>query len=360
MGNIAAGRKRDCRIEALRLVACFSVLILHFKPSTMVAGQQKLVRVLLTCLCTDAVGVFLLITGFFFFGRQSWRDRITTCLKRIVLPMFAYTLFIAIVYPLLIGHTVDYGAVFSQFAASVLTWNPLIHNSRHLWYLYMHAMIVLAYPLLKLIKDRLDGKKGDLLFMAAMFALLLANDMTGNAIFHAEMVPVTVFVPGCLFVIAGSIIYKHRSLFEGRPLVSLAAIAVLLLTNAGRAVYMRNLLNADRAQTHFYGWYTSVGFVCAASLAVFALSFRPVAADIINLLASNTLWIYVLHVVVQELASEKGLRGWVVATFLDGSETTLQFLKYTFIYCSLIFVLCSLVAFAVKIPLKIIKNKRPS
>ena len=70
--TIASARTagRDSRVELLRLLACFSVLVLHFKPSTYVEGQWILSRIFVTCLCTDAVGIFLLITGFFFFGRQ--------------------------------------------------------------------------------------------------------------------------------------------------------------------------------------------------------------------------------------------------------------------------------------------------
>ena len=77
-----ANTKRDSRVELLRLFACFSVLVLHFKPGSFVGGRAVWSRVFVTCLCTDAVGIFLSISGFFFFGRQGYGKRLSGYAKK--------------------------------------------------------------------------------------------------------------------------------------------------------------------------------------------------------------------------------------------------------------------------------------
>ncbi len=350
--------KRDSRVEALRLFACFSVLVLHFKPNTFINGQRSLARVFITCLCTDAVGIFLLITGFFYFGNRKYGKRISDCIIKILLPTLVYTLFIAICYPLMIGSNVNYTQVLNELGTTVFTWNPIIHNAQHLWYMYLHCLVVLAYPLLKAVKEKLIvNDAAGLLFIASVFLLMVANDASGNRLLGCRMIPLTVFIPGCLYTVAGNIIHSKKSRFEGKVLPAVISVAVFIITTAIRSVYMRNALNADSSATHLYGWYSRAGFVCCVSLAVFVLSIKPFTSRIVNALASTTMYVYILHVIVSEVISVMGYRNWVIGTFLDGSETTVQFLKFTIIYSFSIFAICAAITLAVKAIFSLFNNK---
>lgn len=357
---VQAKSKRDSRIELLRLLACFSVLVLHFKPGTFVEGQRILSRTFITCICTDAVGTFLLISGLFFFNNQSYGKKILAYLNTIFLPTLIYTVFIAVGYPLITGTELNMGSVLKEFAITFTTWNPVIHNTRHLWYMFLYGMIVAAYPLLKGIKEKIsDSRMFEIAFFAFVFVLFAINDLSNNRILRSEMIPVTVFIPGCLLVIAGSLLYGERHSFNGKLWVTALSLAVFLLVNTVRSIYMRNMLNADSSASHMYGWYTSAGFICAVSLVIFGLSLKPFFSNFINRLASYTMGIYILHPWVSEIISVLGLKMWVISTFLNGKETFAQYMKFTIIYCSIVFVICAIIVMSIKSLLTLLKKHNP-
>ncbi|MBE6866102.1 MAG: acyltransferase [Ruminococcaceae bacterium] len=361
MSNVIATKAktgRDSRVEILRLIACFAVLVLHFKPNTFVNGQRVLARTFVTCICTDAVGIFLLITGFFFFRNRKYTAKLADCGRKILLPTMIYTVFVAFIYPLLSGLTVDWADMAGQLATSIFTWNPIIHNAQHLWYMYLYCIIVAVYPLLNVIKTKLLAKnRYKAVFLLGTFALLYANDCTNNNMLRCDMVPLTVFIPGCLFVIAGGIIYQHRSRFEGKLLPFIAGVAMFTAINITRSIHMQKLLNTDATQTHLYGWYTSAGFLCAVSLAVAVLSIRPFTVKTINFISSTTMDVYILHPLISEIITILGYKSWVITTFLNGRETTVQFLKFTVIYCISVFAACGAISVVLKKAVAVLKHK---
>lgn len=351
MGNLSQNSKsnRDSRVELARIYACLSVLVLHFKPGTFVNGQRSLSRVFITCICTDAVGIFLLITGFFFFAQADYGKKIQSCIRKIALPTIVYTLLIAFLYPVLIGGSVDYGEMVRQFIVSIITCNPQIHNAQHLWYMYLYCIIVVAFPVLNFIINKISSQKHmQSIFVVMTFILLFINDCCGNNLLHCEMVPLTVFIPGCLFVLCGSIIYNNRHYIEGKILPFIAGVTMFCAVNIARTVYMRALLNTDASLTHLYGWYTSAGFICAISLLVSVLSIKPFYHKAINTISATTMDIYILHVIVSELITMVGYKNWVITTFLDGSESFIQFAKFTAIYSISVFAICCVLSITFK------------
>ncbi len=352
-------RQRDSRVELLRLLACFSVLTLHFKPSTFLSGKPVLSRIFLTCISTDAVGIFLLITGFFFFGSQPYSSRIKSYIKKIFIPTIVCTVFVSVIYPLLIGSTIDTNNIINEFIITITTWNPVIHNAQHLWFMYLYGMIITVSPLLLKFKNEiLTTGKRKLLFVIFSLVFLGINDFLSNGLLHCEMKPATVFIPGCIFVVIGGIIYEERHRLSKNLILAVFSLAVFFCVNAARSVYMQKALATDTSLTHMYGWYTSVGFICAMALAVFALCMPDFVNRFVNMLAGNTMDIYILHVIVSEIVSGLGYKTWVINTFLNGSESFGQYVLFTGIYSLSIFVFCTAIAMLYKAPLKLLKKSK--
>ena len=355
--TITKTKGRDSRVELLRLFACLCVLMLHFKPGSFVNGQRLFTRVFFTCLCTDAVGVFLFITGFFYFGNQNYSKRITTYLKSIFLPTVLYILFISLVYPVLVGSRVSLSTVSSELITTVTTWNPITHNAQHLWYMFLHGLIVLAFPVLAFIKQKLlvkDWQKA--IFLLCVFCFLAINDYSGNRLLNAQMVPVTVLIPGCLYTLSGITIYEKRDIFRKNILWFFGAVAVYGGVNLIRARYMTVMLNANSSASHLYGWYTCAGFLCVISLSVAILSLKPFVNTFINKIASTTMDVYILHVVVSEVISDLGVKAWIISTFLNGSEALTEYLKFSFIYSTVVFLICCSISLIAKKLIKFIRK----
>ena len=63
MSNITI--KKDSSTEFLRLIACLIVIGVHVKLGNIIDGRIIFSHIYISCLLSDGVAVFWLITGFF-------------------------------------------------------------------------------------------------------------------------------------------------------------------------------------------------------------------------------------------------------------------------------------------------------
>ena len=125
-------RKRDTRVELLRLLACLFVVSLHTKPGSSVNGIPAFGRILYSNLITDGVSIFLLISGFYFFAESAYMQRLKRCALRIILPTFAFLVFILLL-PVLGGQGGTAAEAASGLLSCILHWDPrMIHGGAHL------------------------------------------------------------------------------------------------------------------------------------------------------------------------------------------------------------------------------------
>ena len=260
---------RDSRVELLRILACLFVVTLHTKSSSSVDGVPVFGRVMFSNLIADGVSVFLLITGFYFFSRSSYLYRLKRLIVKIFIPTFLYILFLLLL-PVLQNTPLDLEAIGSSLLACITRWEPYIHNSGHLWYMFVYMLNVAVSPVLQLIHDKLlDNTAGRAVILTATFAMLLANDITGNAIFRSSQVPLRAFAPACLIVLSGSALYEIRKLYEGKFFVGIAALAVYVGINIFRSAAI-----AGGRITVSDAVFCCQGWVCAICLCILFLSFK--------------------------------------------------------------------------------------
>ena len=82
-------KKRDCRVELCRIIACIMVIAIHINLSYIgSSGQIIFHRLLWSCLCADAVSVFWLISGFFIYKKFNYRHIIKRLVNSICIPLF--------------------------------------------------------------------------------------------------------------------------------------------------------------------------------------------------------------------------------------------------------------------------------
>ena len=339
--SIHRGRSsRDARIELLRLICCFFVVALHCKPGSKIDGVPSFARYLFSNLIADPVSTFLMITGFFFLNEESYATTMRKNIKRIFLPMISYIIVL-----------LAYGRGFSSFESakdsilsigkSIITWTPFIHNAGHLWYLYVHLLIIVLSPLIKyFLKQIRKNKYLENCTLIVCLGLFWVNDYFSNQLFRCSQIPVTSLFPGILLIIIGSIVYR---LFDTHRFLNKLA---LLYCGAfiGLNVYRASLLTNGEIQMSD-ATFSFMGVLCALFLVLFFLSLPAIkgrAAEYINLLASFTLGVYIWHVLIMEIVGTIGLRTWFVSLITDGSETTSVYLRYTILYSLLIMVICTI------------------
>ncbi|MDO5139635.1 MAG: acyltransferase, partial [Oscillospiraceae bacterium] len=278
---------RDSRIEALRILCCLCVIALHCKPNSVVNGAPVFFRYLFSNLIADPVSIFLLITGFFFVNKDSYLDSIKKNLKRIFLPLLFYTIVVIVISGGFSSVTSFKESLFA-LGKCLITWTPHIHNTGHLWYLYVHLLIVLLSPLIKYLLAKIKPNKYvELLTIALILVLFWLNDLSGNNMFRCSQLPITSLIPGILLVIMGNKAYdlvKKNASWK-------RFLWVFVFIYLGLNFYRADLLTKGNIQMSD-ATFSLMGVVCALSVALFVLSL-PVCegrfANAINWLSSFTL-----------------------------------------------------------------------
>ncbi|MBR2591582.1 MAG: hypothetical protein IKD62_01270, partial [Oscillospiraceae bacterium] len=83
------------------------------------------------------------------------------------------------------------------------------------------------------------------------------------------------------------------------------------------------------------------GWVCAACLCVTVLSFRRKeaagAGTAVNLAASFTEGVYLIHIIMNEWLFEWGIKGVLIRAVTNGADTTWQYMKFAVLYALAVF-----------------------
>lgn len=339
-------KERDIRVELLRIACCLSVIMLHCKPSSIINGEPSSLRYLFSNLIADPVSIFLLITGFYFSSSSSYRENLLKNIIRIFLPLLLYTFVIL----LLSGGLSSLSALAHSLTAvgeCLITWTPRIHNTGHLWYLYVHLLIVLLSPIIQHILVFInESYSRHYITLVTIPVLFWINDLLSNNLFHCSQIPVTSFLPAVLLVILGNTVFRLMNDFP-----NLHRFAPLyLITYFGINISRAKMLTAGTIQMSD-ATFSVTGVLSALMVCFFVLSFPESKKSLfhpINYISSFTLDIYIWHVIMMELTLTTGLKMAFISLITDGSESINMYLRYTILYAMVIMVLCSLLSLAIK------------
>lgn len=340
--------KRDIRIELLRILCCFCVVALHCKPGSRVEGNPVFFRFLFSNLIADPVSIFLMITGFYFVNEVSYKKNVFKNIKRILIPIVLYSLFILLISG---GFSSASSAKdsFIQLGRCILTWTPLIHNTGHLWYLYVHLFLIFLSPLIQYVLSKVRANHGvEHITIILIFILFWLNDSVGNKLFRCSQIPITSLLPSILILLLGNIIYDLMSGIG--PKYRPAAAFISLACYIGINLYRAELLTKGTIQMSD-ATFSLLGVLCAFFVCVFVLCFpkkdEPISHPI-NWLSSYTLDIYIWHVIAMELTYQFGLKTWFITLVTDGTESNSVYLRYIILYSLLIMFLCIVWAFLLR------------
>ena len=331
---------RDSRIELLRLICCFFVVALHCKPGSSIAGVPSFPRYLFSNIIADAVSTFLMITGFFFASDEKYSVTLRKNIKRIFLPMITYTV-------ILVAYAKGFSSL-STVKDSVLsigkclvTWTPFIHNTGHLWYLYVHLLIILLSPIIKFVLKKIRlSRYAECGVLVMILVLFWVNDSLSNGLFRCSQIPVTSLLPGILLVIMGNIIYHLVETEQILHKLFFLYIAAFIGIN----IYRAKLLTSGDIQMSD-ATFSLMGVLCAVFLSLFFLTlpkFPPRIGKCINWLSSFTLGIYIWHVLTMEITGTIGLKIWFISLITDGSESFGMYFRYTVLFSLLIMAICTI------------------
>jgi len=326
MPEIKSLAAKNHSIELVRIIACLLVIMAHSQLSVVEENAIVSGRLAFSTIIADDVPLFLLVTGFFLFGRiKSDADIIPTFpykaksfLSRVYIPTIVYIL-ISIFY----RHFTE-----TQLPTSSLDWDYLwrfifrLAPGDHLWYICTYMSFIFFFPMLAFVcQDNPQKNKLRRTLLAIAIAGAVVSDI--QYFFKMSMFELDKFLWGycTIFLILGYELSLFIRKFDGRQKKLLAM---------GIAIYLLGFLIKFGLQNYMFSHYgyvdnkfrwlqSSLCFVTATGMfmTVYALGTwikqNSILARIINYIGSCTFAIYLFHMLV--LNSTWNFRGMLWRNF---------------------------------------------
>ena len=339
---------RDVSVDVLRIVAACMVIGTHVKLGGVIDEETDYARILISCFVGDGVAVFWMIMGFFVFAASSYQSLLKRTARRIILPMFMYSILMFYFYEYLLGKATFIDSIHrnsEEYIAalkSVLKWQPFAPATGHFWYLYVYIIIVVVFPFVKGGFSFFVGneKKGQLTFALILFMLLVINDLTFNGFFEFSHHAFAGAIGGIIWVMLGSVFYSHKSMVEKSIRCGIGGICLFVIVNIIRAYYQQSCYRISVPTEEPLYWYTgwSVLSVLGLSLSVYGFlgrlerfaGFKRAVTHVGRL----TFSVYFVHILVRDYLSKYDLSGKLIMRY---GNSGIGAIKYEIVYLFTVF-----------------------
>lgn len=297
---------KDISVESSRVIACLMVIGIHITLGICHDGYVDVSRLAFACVVADAVGIFWLILGFFLFKNNSYSKLLKKTAVSIGIPTLLFSGF-----AFFFGEWIAEGVTLKEsifhtaeeclnVVKELLKWNSPVKYGGHLWYIYVYALIIFIFPVLKATVQYLeeDGQR-EKVFLIVTLAAFIVNDITRNQLFEFSHHSINALVPASIIVIWGHILYKHRDALTTRKHFVLSVLVFGILNSV--RILLQFYFFRIGAGDHILFWYSSIGLLCAVCVAVFTfclkdwITVRTWLKNGILFLAGHTFNIYLFH-----------------------------------------------------------------
>lgn len=335
-------KKRNVSVEFARLAASVVVILCHCNFFAAYGSENEALHRIMTCLLADSVGMFWLITGFYFLQQKSYGRLWLGTLKKVIVPGF-----LMMIFTWFFTEPVINDVAFSQnpaleaqeikrFFISLLTFR----ETGIYWYVYAYILVVLIWPALKKLGKFLDKNVVfEIIFVVVTLALLILNDMNDNALCRFSYVGVFVLIPAALEVMWGHIIFRHREWLL-RPAMLLPEVILFLAALVCRVNAYSYFLEHDMS-SHIASWFSGAGFIMAVLFTLICMQLmgddkEHAFDDAIRYFAGFTYPVYLVHPFLLFYAQKRGffdITGtWLSAIFSTGVSAVLSVLIGTLVF----------------------------
>lgn len=298
-------------IELVRIFACLLVIMAHSQLGVVENNAIVSGRLAFSTFIADDVPLFLLVTGFFLFGRiKSDSDIIPTFpykaksfLSRVYLPTIVYIL-ISIFYRYFTEHLPSIAnADWDYLRRFVFRLAP----GDHLWYICTYMSFIFFFPMLAFVCQD-DPQKNKL--RRILLGIAIGGAMIGDLqyFFRSSMFELDKFLWGycTIFLILGFELSLFIRKFEQQQKKLLAIGAVLYLIGFFVKFGLQNYMFTDYGyiDNRFRWLQCSPCFVTATGLFIVVYTLgklikaNSIPSRIINYIGSCTFAIYLFHMLV--------------------------------------------------------------
>ncbi len=314
-----AKKEKIIWIELLRIVACFSVIVLHMGAQHFrdipVDSFEWMVSNFFHGITRFAVACFVMISGSLYLNEnRSWTPgKVIKTFFSIGVP-YVFWQFIYAVYRIIEYTDMELFSV--QGIKRICIY--MSDDYFHLWYLPMLLGLVLVAPLLWKIVNGDNGKQWSE-FLLVLFLLfhIIPNTVNDFSYPYKEYILniANVVKPEMITGYVGYFVLGHYLNKYEIPKKIEALIYSATILSAGFGVYLCQYfsLQKNKATQSFYENFTIVVLFMSAGIFLFfknhvsKINFKENTKKIITCFSGSTFGIYLVHILIREILNSKGI-----------------------------------------------------
>jgi surface polysaccharide O-acyltransferase-like enzyme len=311
MPEVKSIASKNHSIELVRIIACLLVIMAHCQLGVVENNAIVSGRLAFSTFIADDVPLFLLVTGFFFFGRiksdsdiiQTFHYKAKSFLSRVYIPTIVYIL-ISIFYRYFTEHLPSIAdADWDYLGRFIFKLAP----GDHLWYICTYMSFVFFFPMLAFVcQDNPQKNKLRRLLLGIAIGGAVVGDI--QYFLRMSMFELDKFLWGycTIFLILGYELSLFIRKFDGRQnkLFVIGAVTYLLgfFIKFGLQNYM--FTEYGYIDNRFRWLQCAPCFVTATGLFIFVYALgsfikaNSISAKFINYIGSCTFAIYLFHFLV--------------------------------------------------------------
>lgn len=341
-------KSRNAKIELIRVVACFLVILNHIMivPTSGDGRFFHGTATLVAIIWTD-VPLFLLISGFLMFQNQeqlndlweSYRHKLKNFLIYVFIPSCIIVVISGMIAPFLIE-----GKTFAQLLAEGNLHLECIKNYIFMqqtssmyslfWYIWVYAKVIVFFPLLAFVcqdtKDKSRVRRFLMLLSAGNQLFIDLQGATQKSIGNFDNIFLDKYF---LYILLGYEMYLLTQTFD---IKKIRIYGIVTLVGSVLATILVEHVTFYRFGTE----YMPGIFTVTASVGMFLLLYslrEPRLSKMWNYLGKSTLYIYMVHIIV--IFSCEKIWGKFLWNLFGAGSNVLWLILFDAVYGAIIFAL---------------------
>ena len=166
-------KKRDYRIDLLRVIACIMVIGIHAPQKGLAYSGVFLVGS--SYLCEPCIGLFFMISGYLLLPvKLSYKDFISKRLNRVLIPTVCFSVFYIILRSVAqFDQEAGWGGIIKSFVVPFISIPFHFQGSTVLWFMYPLIGIYLIAPIISPFLEKISEKEYRIILLLWLVSLTL-------------------------------------------------------------------------------------------------------------------------------------------------------------------------------------------
>jgi surface polysaccharide O-acyltransferase-like enzyme len=291
--------KRNLGLDLLKIIACFSVIILHVSGIIATKNNNYTINHILYYMAGLAVPVFFMVNGNLLLNKSNINyNYVFRKIVNIILVVFSWNMLI----------------FFGKLIINKKITNPFVNTASNLiqkgyfWQFWFFGSLIIIYLLLPMLYKYFKNIKSAIIITVILIIISLAIDLLsiirsvhGSSIIQVHVIQTFRLWTWFAYYLLGGLLGKKeiKEYIIRHINISLnwTIFIISLITISIYQFNMRFIYNNSHAE-FFYDNILTFIYILSLFILIYRQNFEKYKSKIVNLLSNNIMGIYIIHVTI--------------------------------------------------------------